>query len=140
MVNPAFQVEDANFMNNRGYVFRPNNNLPTHYHPGLINHENLSYAIKQMFNNVLNSFSSHNAPQGFQGQGASSSNYQGQKRQHSFEESVITLLNDMKRNHDVQGSKIVNLDKEQVNIKASLKTLENQMGQLALSVTPRNIP
>ena len=70
-------------------------------------------------------------------------NYQGQKRQPSFEESVITLLNDMKRNHDDQGSKIVNLKKEQVNIKASLKTLENQMVQLALSMKespPRSFP
>ena len=50
------------------------------------------------------------------------------------EESVLTLLYDMKRNHDDQGSRIVNLEKEQVNIKASLKTLENQMGQLAHSI------
>ena len=37
------QVEEANYLNNRDYVFRPNNNLPMHYHLGLWNHENLSY-------------------------------------------------------------------------------------------------
>ena len=42
-VDQAFQVEDANFVNNRGYVFRPNNDLLAHYNPGLRNHENLSY-------------------------------------------------------------------------------------------------
>ena len=30
--------------NNRNYNYQPNNNLPTHYHPGLRNHENFFYA------------------------------------------------------------------------------------------------
>ncbi|GMN66022.1 hypothetical protein TIFTF001_035092 [Ficus carica] len=34
--------EQVNFVNNRNYNYRPNN-LPTHYHPGLPNHENFSY-------------------------------------------------------------------------------------------------
>ena len=38
----VFQVEDASFVNNRGYVFGPNNNLPTHYNQGPRHHENLS--------------------------------------------------------------------------------------------------
>ena len=45
----------------------------------------------------------------FQGQGASSSNYQGQRRQSGFEESVLPLLNDMKKNND---NKIANLEKK----------------------------
>ena len=52
VVNLAFQVEDANFVNCRGYVFRPNNNLPTYYHPRLRYHENLSYGNQA---NVQNS-------------------------------------------------------------------------------------
>ena len=43
MPNTPFQVEEANYVSTRGYTFRPNNNLPSHYHPGLRNHENLSY-------------------------------------------------------------------------------------------------
>ena len=35
LANATSQVEEANYLNNRGYVFRPNNNLPMHYHPGL---------------------------------------------------------------------------------------------------------
>ena len=32
MGNSTSHVEEANFVNNRGYVFLPNNNLPMHYH------------------------------------------------------------------------------------------------------------
>ena len=39
----SFQIEDANYVNNRSYAFRPNNNLPSHYHLGLRNHENSCY-------------------------------------------------------------------------------------------------
>ena len=42
MANPPLQIEDANHVNNRSYTFRPNNNLPPHYHLGLRNHENFS--------------------------------------------------------------------------------------------------
>ena len=42
-VDQAFQVEYAKFVNNRGYVFRLNNNLPNHYNPGLRDDKNLSY-------------------------------------------------------------------------------------------------
>ena len=37
MANPPLQIEDANYVNNISYTFRPNNNLPSHYHPGLRN-------------------------------------------------------------------------------------------------------
>ena len=126
VVDPTFPVESANFMQNRGYVFEPNNNLSNHYHPGLRNHE-LSYGNKSNVQQPPQQYSFHNAPPGFQGQGATSSNYQGQKRQPDFEENALTLLNDMKKNND---DRSVNLEKEQVHIKSSLKTLENQMGQL----------
>ena len=44
MANPLPQIEDANYVNNISYTFRPKNNLPSHYHPGLRNHENFSYS------------------------------------------------------------------------------------------------
>ena len=37
------EQEQCQFMNNRNFNYRPNN-LPTHYHLGLRNHENFSYA------------------------------------------------------------------------------------------------
>ena len=43
MANPPYHVEEANYVSNRGYTFRLNNNLPLHYHPGLKNHEKFSY-------------------------------------------------------------------------------------------------
>ena len=39
-----YQVEEAKYMNEqRSFHFKPNPNLPTHYTPGLRNHENFSY-------------------------------------------------------------------------------------------------
>ena len=43
MAHPSLQIEDANYVDNRSYTFRPNNNLPSHYHLRLRNHENFSY-------------------------------------------------------------------------------------------------
>ena len=62
-------------------------------------------------------------PPCFQGQGASSS--QGQRGQLCFKESVLHLLNDMKKNNDYQ---IANLETNQANMGASLKNLETQVG------------
>ena len=39
-----YQVKEAKYMNEqRSYHFKPNPNLPTHYHQALRNHENFSY-------------------------------------------------------------------------------------------------
>ena len=43
LANSTSQVEEADYSNNRAYIFRPNNDLAMHYHPRLWNHENLSY-------------------------------------------------------------------------------------------------
>ena len=43
MTSSSLQIEDVNYVNNRSYTFRSNNNLPSHYHSGLRNHENFSY-------------------------------------------------------------------------------------------------
>ena len=37
MANHIFQIEDANYVNNRSYTFQPNKNLLSHYHLGLRN-------------------------------------------------------------------------------------------------------
>ena len=41
-----YQQEEVQFINgNRGYNFKPNTNLLTHYTPALRNHENFSYGL-----------------------------------------------------------------------------------------------
>ena len=129
--NSISHVEEANFVNNRGYVFRPYNNLPTHYHTGLRNYKNLSYGNQAIVPYVPYQLSVSNAPLDFQGQGALSSNYQGQRRHPIFEESVLHLLNGMKKNND---NRIANLETNQGNMGASLKNLETQVGQLTHSM------
>ena len=105
--NSTSQVEEANYLNNRGYVFQPNNNLPMHYHPGLQNDENLSYGNQAIVPHVPHQLSVSNASPDFQGQGALSSNNQGQRRPSFFEVNILYLLNDMKKNND---SRIDNLE------------------------------
>ena len=40
----GLDTEQCQFVNNRNYNFRPNNNLPTHFYMSLRNHKNFSYA------------------------------------------------------------------------------------------------
>ena len=84
-------VEDVQYVNNRGYVFRQNNNMPNYYHPGLRNHENLSYG---------NSSNAQNAPLGFHNQRASSSNYQRKKKPPSLEENINAFVNESRKRMD----------------------------------------
>ncbi|KAJ4705013.1 DNA-directed DNA polymerase [Melia azedarach] len=42
-VDDGFKQEQCQYINNQNYNFRLSNNLPTHYHPELCNHENVSY-------------------------------------------------------------------------------------------------
>ena len=80
MANPPLQIKDANYVNNRSYTFRPNNNLPLHYHPRLRNHENFSYSNQDIVPHEPHWLSNTTTPPGFQNQGASSSNCQGNTR------------------------------------------------------------
>ena len=65
MANPPLQIEDADYVNNRSYTFRPNNNLPSHYHPGLRNHENFSYNNQAIVPHEPHQLSNTMAPPGF---------------------------------------------------------------------------
>ena len=89
MANPPLQIKDANYVNNRSYTFRPNN-LPSH-HPGLRNHENFSYNNQAIVPHEPHQLSNTMAPLGFQNQGASSSNYQGNTRQPRFNELLLMI-------------------------------------------------
>ena len=105
--------------------------MPTHYHPRLQNHENLSYSNQEIVPHVPYQLSVSNEPPSFQGQGVSSSNNQGQRRPSFFEENILYLLSDMKKSND---SQITSLETTQANMGASLKNLETQMGQLTHSM------
>ena len=101
MANPPLQIEDANYVNNRSYTFRPNNNLPSHYHPGLRNHENFSYNNQAIVPHEPHQLSNTMAPLGFQNQGVLSSNFQVNIRQPGFNE-LLLVINDMKKSTDTR--------------------------------------
>ena len=65
MANPPLQIEEANYVNNRSYTFRPNNNLPFHYYLGLRNHENFSYSNQAIVPHEPHQFINTMAPPGF---------------------------------------------------------------------------
>ena len=101
MANPPFQVEEANYVSNRGYTFRPNHNLPLHYYPELRNHENYSYGNQVIVPHEPHQLSTTMVPPDFQNQGASSSNYQRNTRQPCFNE-LLLVINDMKKTNDTR--------------------------------------
>ena len=70
-------------------------------------------------------------PLGFQGQGGSRSNYQGQRRPASFEENISYLQNDMKKSSE---NILSNLENNQVNIGASFKNLETIQANMGASL------
>ena len=75
MANTPLHIEDENYVNNRSYTFRPNNNLPSPYHFGLRNHENLLCGNQTIVPHEPHQLSTTMEPLGFQNQGASSSNF-----------------------------------------------------------------
>ena len=86
-----YDAEEVKYLGEqRNYHFKPNTNLPTHYHPALRNHENFSYGGGAS----QGPRQGQNPPQGYQQpprfqqqqQGNEQRNeYQGQRRAQSFE-------------------------------------------------------
>ena len=99
MENTPLQIEDANYVNNRSYTFRPNNNLPSHFHSGLRNHENFSYRNPAIVPHEPHQLSTTMAHPGFQNQGASSSNYQGNTRRTGVNE-LLFAMNETKMSNE----------------------------------------
>ena len=127
MANPPLQIEDENYVNNRSYTLQPNNNLPSHYHPGLRNHENFSYSNLAIVPYEPHQLSNTTAPPGFQNQGASSSNYQGNKRQSGFNE-LLLMINDMKKSTDTSITQLENGQAGMGNVLKSIEGIQNTMG------------
>ncbi|XP_062100520.1 uncharacterized protein LOC133806413 [Humulus lupulus] len=100
---------------NQNYNFRPNNNLPTYYHPSLRNNEIFSYASNR---NVLQ------PPQ-------EPPRQIGEKPSPSLEELLKTYIVDSKARLDQHGTRLNNIETHCTNMGATMKTLETQVGQLA---------
>ena len=90
-----YETEEVKYLGEqRNYHFKPNTNLPTHYHPALRNHENLSYGggASQGPRPLQNPPQGYQQPPRFQQQqqGIDHINeYQGQRRALSFEEQML---------------------------------------------------
>ena len=118
MANPPLQIEDANYVNKKSYTFRPNNNLPSHYHPGLRNHENFSYNNQSIVPHEPHQLST--STPGFHNQGASSSNYQGNTRKPGFNE-LLLVISDMKKSTN---DRITQLENGQAVMGNLMKNME----------------
>ena len=97
--NTPLQIEDVNYVNYRSYIIFPNHNLPSHYHVGLRNHENLSYRNQAIVLHEPHQASTTMTPSGFQNQGALSSNFQGNTRQTGVNELLVEM-NEMRNNNE----------------------------------------
>ncbi|XP_062113941.1 uncharacterized protein LOC133824944 [Humulus lupulus] len=100
---------------NQNYNFRPKNNLPTYYHPGLCNHEIFSYANNR---NILQP--PQEPPRKI-----------GEKPSPSLEELLKTYIVDSKARLDQHDTRLNNIKTHCTNMGATMKTLETQVGQLA---------
>ena len=120
MANTPLHIVDANYVNNRSYTFNPNNNLPSHYHSELRNHENLSYENQAIVPHEPQ-LSTTMAHLGFQNQGASSSNYQGNTRQTGVNE-LLLAMNEIKKSNKLR---LTQLENNQLTFGMHIKSLEN---------------
>ncbi|XP_024021315.1 uncharacterized protein LOC112091556 [Morus notabilis] len=109
--------EQCHFVN-RSYNFRPNNNLPTYYHPGLRNHENFSYANNR---NVLQPTLESSKPA-------------MEKPSSSLEELLKTYIVDSKARLDQHDARLNNIETHCTNLGGTMKALETQVGQLANAI------
>ena len=143
----SYGAEEVKYVNEqRSYHLKPNPNLPTHYNPALRNHENFSYGGGALHGPRQG----HHPQQGYQQpprfqqqhQGVEGRNeYQGQRRTQPFEEQMLQFMGDNKRLLQFHEQKLSDLEAFKSdtqmfckNASASLKNLEPQVGQLALTM------
>ena len=99
----SYGAEEVKYVNEQiSYHFKPNPNLPTHYNPGLRNHENFSYGGGALQGPRQGQHPQHGYPQPprfqQQHQGVEGRNeYQGQRRTQPFEEQMLQFMGDNKR-------------------------------------------
>ena len=141
----SYAMEEANYLNeHRAYHFKPNPNLPTHYTPALRNHENLSYGGgAQHVPRHGQNFQQGYAPLRFQQQqqGEGRNEYHSQKRTQTFEDQMLQFMGGNKKLLNFHEQRFAELEASKTNSQifqtttnASLKNLETQIGQLALTL------
>ena len=142
-----YDAEEVKYLGEpRNYHFKPNTNLPAHYHPALRNHENFSYGggASQGPRHGQNPPQGYQQPPRFQQQQQGNeqrNEYQGQRRAQSFEEQMLQFMGDNKKLLNLHEQKFAELEATATNSQifqnttnASLKNLETQVGQLALTL------
>ena len=142
-----YDAEEVKYLGEpRSYHFKPNPNLPAHYHPALRNHENFSYGggASQGPRHGQNPQQGYQQPPRFlqQQQGGENRNeYQGQRRAQPFEDQMLQFMGDNKKLLNLHEQRFAELEASNTNSQmfqkttnASLKNLETQIGQLALNL------
>ena len=140
----SYAMEEANYLNEqRAYHFKPNPNLPTHYTPALKNHENFCYGGRaQHVPRHGQNFQQGYTPPRFQQQqqGEGRNEYLGQKRAQTFEDQMLQFMGENKKLLNFHEQKFAELEASNTNSQifqtttnSSLKNLETQIGQLALT-------
>ena len=107
------EQEKCQYMDNHNFNYHPNN-LTTHYHPGLRNHENFSYANQR---NALEPLL------GFQQLLA--------EKKLSFEDLLSPFIVETRGRFNKIQARIDSIETHYTNMSASIKAFEVQMGQLA---------
>ncbi|XP_041011423.1 uncharacterized protein LOC121255209 [Juglans microcarpa x Juglans regia] len=108
--------EQVQYINNRNYNYR-GNPMPNYYHPGLRNHENLSYENTK---NVLQ------PSPGFDSQ-------QNEKKM-SLENAMISFVEETNARFKKTDSQLDNIEIHCSNMGAAIKNIEVQIGQLARTI------
>ena len=142
-----YDAEEVKYLGEpRSYHFKPNPNLPAHYHPALRNHENFSYSR----GTSKGPRNGQNPQQGYQQQprflqqqqgGENRNEYQGQRRAQPFEDQMLQFMGDNKKLLNLHEQKFPELEASNTNSQifqkttnSSLKNLETQIGKLALNL------
>ncbi|XP_068666527.1 uncharacterized protein [Aristolochia californica] len=110
--------EQVQYINNRNYNYR-GNPMPNYYHPGLPNHENLSYGNTK---NVLQP----QPPPGFDSQPS--------EKKMSLEDAMVSFVQETNTRFKKTDSWLDNIETHCSNMGATMKNLEVQIGQLATTI------
>ncbi|XP_041011488.1 uncharacterized protein LOC121255284 [Juglans microcarpa x Juglans regia] len=113
--NKASQ-DQVQYINNRNYNFH-GNPMPNYYHPGLRNHENLSYGNTK---NMLQ------PPLGFDSQ-------QSEKKM-SLEDAMVSFVEEANARFKKTDSRLDNIETHCSNMGAAIKNIEVQIRQLATTI------
>ena len=124
-----YDAEEVKYLGEpRSYHFKPNPNLPAHYHPALRNHENFSYGggASQCPRHGQNPQQGYQQPPRFlqQQQGGENRNeYQGQRRAQPFEDQMLQFMGDNKKLLNLHEQKFVELEASNTNSQIFQKTI-----------------